>query len=158
MPKPENLPFWRRKTLKEMTSEEWEALCDGCGKCCLVLLEDEESGAVYETSAACRLFDSATCRCVDYERRHALAPQCVRLTPETVSELAWMPPTCAYRLIAEGRPLYDWHPLVSGDPKSVHRDGPSVRRRTVSEDDVEEEALIDHIVAVRIAAWEEASK
>ncbi|MEQ8964940.1 MAG: YcgN family cysteine cluster protein [Azospirillaceae bacterium] len=139
-------PFWRRKTLAQMTRAEWESLCDGCGKCCLVRLEDEDTGDIYVTDVACRLLDLGTCRCGDYADRKRHVPDCVVLRPDTVPELTWMPSTCAYRLLAEGRDLYWWHPLVSGDPETVVRAGQSARGRVVPEDSVPVEALEDHIV------------
>jgi uncharacterized cysteine cluster protein YcgN (CxxCxxCC family) len=130
-----------------MTAAEWEALCDGCGLCCLLKLEDEDTGRVAFTSIACRFFDPETCRCRDYADRARLEPGCVRLTPETVRDAAaWMPATCAYRLLAEGRPLPEWHPLVSGDPASVHAAGASARGWTVPEGDVREDDYEDYVV------------
>ena len=127
-------PFWRRKTLTEMNREEWESLCDGCAKCCLVKLEYEDTGEVDNTDIACRLLDTRSCRCSDYANRQTKVPDCLSLTPRRVRRLRWLPATCAYRLVAEGRDLYWWHPLVSGDPESVHQAGMSVRGRVVSED------------------------
>jgi len=144
----DNAPFWRRKTLTEMTGAEWESLCDGCGRCCLNKLEDEDTGRIYYTDVGCRLLDAKACRCRDYENRSAEIADCVRLTPDNVGEIAWLPPTCAYRLLAEGRDLYWWHPLVSGTPESVHAARISVRRRVAAlEDTVPNEALEDHIVS-----------
>ena len=117
-----------------MTAAEWESLCDGCGRCCLNKLEDIDTGRIEWTDVACRLLDGESCRCRNYKRRR-LVPDCVQLTPESVRALSWLPPTCAYRLVEEGRDLYWWHPLVSGDPESVHDAGISVRARTVSEKD-----------------------
>ena len=139
-------PFWRRKTLAEMTAQEWESLCDGCGKCCLVKLQDEDTGALLFTNVACRLLNTETCRCGNYAKRQQLVPDCVKVTPDTAGALNFMPRTCAYRLLADGQDLPEWHPLVSGRRDSVHRARMSVRRRVVSEDDVEEEDLPDHIV------------
>lgn len=132
----ESEPFWRRLTLDEMSSVQWESLCDGCGRCCLNKLEDEDTGEIAWTSIACRLFDEDTCRCSDYQHRSAKVPECIRLTPETVRSLSWLPPTCAYRLIDEGHDLYWWHPLVSGDPQTVIDAGISVLGRTLREDDI----------------------
>ena len=138
--------FWERLPLHALTETEWEALCDGCGKCCLNKLEDEDTREVAFTRIACRLLDDATCGCAHYEQRHRFVPDCVTLSPENIHLHAyWMPATCAYRLLAEGQDLPDWHPLVSGDPESVHRAGISVRGRTLSEFDVPEEEWEDHI-------------
>lgn len=139
--------FWREKTLEQLSAAEWEALCDGCGKCCLLKLEDEDTGAVAYTSVACRLFDGDSCRCGNYALRKTLVPQCVVLTPETVREEAhWMPRTCAYRLLAEGYDLYSWHPLVSGDPDSVHQAGVSVTGWTTPEYDVSPEDVPEYVI------------
>ncbi|PQO22602.1 YcgN family cysteine cluster protein [Rhodobacteraceae bacterium WD3A24] len=138
--------FWERP-LTELTPAEWEALCDGCGKCCLNKLEDADTGAVAFTRVACRLLDDATCRCGNYEIRKTLVPECVVLTPRNIGQIAyWMPATCAYRLRHEGKPLHDWHPLISGDPDSVHRAGISVRGWTVPEFSVTEDEWEDHII------------
>jgi uncharacterized cysteine cluster protein YcgN (CxxCxxCC family) len=126
-------PFWQRKPLAEMTNAEWESLCDGCARCCLNKLEDEDTGEIHWTDVACRLLDGDSCRCRDYPNRQAKVPDCVALTADNVTALSWLPPTCAYRLVGEGRDLYWWHPLVSGDPETVHAAGISVRGRTVSE-------------------------
>ena len=139
-------PFWRRKALDKMTVEEWESLCDGCGKCCLLKLEDEDTGEIEHTDVACRLLDLGSCRCRDYSRRKSLVPDCVILTPRNVQELRWMPSTCAYRLLSEGKELPDWHPLISGEEASVHRAGISVLNRVVSETEVDDADLEDHIV------------
>ena len=139
-------PWWH-KPLDALSPSEWEALCDGCGQCCLLKLEDEDDGAIAYTRIGCRLLDPDTCRCRDYAARLTRVPGCVRLTPESLrTSAAWMPRTCAYRLRAEGRPLPDWHPLVSGDPDSVHRAGRSVRGRTVHEDGVDPDDYEDHII------------
>ena len=140
-------PFWRSKTLAQMTGAEWESLCDGCGRCCLNKLEEEDTGRIYYTDVGCRLLDAQGCRCRDYANRSAEIEDCVRLTPENVGQIPWLPPTCAYRLLAHGRDLYWWHPLVSGDPDSVHAAGISVRGRVAGlEDEIPDEDLEDHIV------------
>jgi uncharacterized cysteine cluster protein YcgN (CxxCxxCC family) len=139
--------YWQKKALEDMTQAEWEALCDGCGRCCLVKFEDEDTGAIAYTDVGCTLLDGGTCRCRDYENRQDKVSDCVRLTPEAVRTLKWLPPTCAYRLLAEGKELPDWHPLNTGDPESVHRAGISVRGRlSASEDDLTIEELETRIV------------
>ena len=137
-------PFWETKTLREMARTEWESLCDGCGKCCVHKLEDEETGELHATNVACRLLNRRTGQCSDYRNRRAHVPECVRLTPEKVETLDWLPDSCAYLRLQRGQGLADWHPLVSGDPESVHRAGISVRGWTVSEDDAG--PLEDHII------------
>jgi uncharacterized protein len=127
--------FWETKTLEQMTRAEWESLCDGCGKCCIHKLEDADTGELIPTNVACRLLDRRSGRCTDYRHRKIHVPECVRLTPARLKELDWLPSTCAYRLLDEGEPLPDWHPLITGDPESVHRAGQSVRGWTVSEDE-----------------------
>jgi uncharacterized cysteine cluster protein YcgN (CxxCxxCC family) len=139
--------FWK-KPLNQLTRPEWEKLCDGCGRCCLVKLEDEDTGRVHYTDVVCRLFEAGACRCGNYQRRRERVPDCVKLTPANVQTLPWLPPTCAYRLRAEGRELPSWHPLISGDPDSVHRAGVSVRGRIGAlEQDVPYDDLPDHIVS-----------
>lgn len=141
-----NEPFWRTKRLDEMSKAEWESLCDGCGRCCLLKLADEDSDRVDYTDVACRLLDLGTCRCGDYPNRRRKVRDCVQLTPAKLQQLTWMPSTCAYRLLHEGRELYWWHPLVSGDPATVVEAGISVAGRVVSERQVRDEELEDHIV------------
>ncbi|PSF04835.1 YcgN family cysteine cluster protein [Marinobacter fuscus] len=141
-----SIPFWQRKRLGEMTPQEWESLCDGCGKCCLHKLEDEDTGEVYHTELACRYLDTDSCRCTDYQQRLKNVPGCTVLSAETVHLYSWLPWTCAYRTLAEGRPLSSWHPLLSGDPDSVHAAGESVRGKAVSEDTVPEEDWEEHII------------
>jgi uncharacterized protein len=126
-------PFWRVKTLEQMTVAEWESLCDGCGLCCLVRFEDEETGEITPTWVSCKLFDGAACRCSNYAQRARHVPDCIKLTPHNIEGLAWMPPSCAYRRLWEGKDLPSWHPLVTGDPESVHEAGVSVRNLTISE-------------------------
>ena len=139
-------PFWQ-KPIAQLTPGEWEALCDGCGKCCLTKLEYEETGEIEFTDVACRMLDPATCRCRDYPGRKAVVPECIQLTPETIASLDFMPPSCAYRLRAAGHPLPWWHYLISGDRETVHRAGYSARDRVVSETEVaDDDALFDHIV------------
>ena len=139
-------PFWKRKTLAEMTPEEWESLCDGCGKCCLFSLRDEDTKELYTTNVVCRLFDEATCRCSAYQERTRLVPTCLSLDAKLVYELDWMPFTCAYRLLAEGKDLPWWHPLVSGDPNSVHEVGVSVRGKVEMETPQTMDDLEEHVV------------
>lgn len=140
------IPFWQRKRLDEMTAAEWESLCDGCGKCCLAKLEDEDTGDVYYTDLVCRYMDQDTCGCTVYPQRLEKVPACTVLTPDTIDDYHWLPHTCAYRRLAEGRPLADWHPLRSGDPDSVHQAGISVRHRVESEAKVPEEDWEEHII------------
>jgi len=138
--------FWEKVPLDEMTSEEWEALCDGCGRCCLLKLEDEDTGRVHYTNVTCRLFDSDTRRCGNYALRRQLVKGCVLLTPENIDETAeWMPATCAYRRLHEGRELADWHPLISGTPDSV-TDTVAVAQPLIPEYEVDEEDLEDHVI------------
>lgn len=125
--------FWRTKSLTEMTEAEWESLCDGCGLCCLLKLEDDETGEVEYTDVACRLLDCESCACSNYPERQTIVEDCVALTPEALEEVHWLPRTCGYRLIQEGADLYWWHHLVSGDRDTVHQAGISARRRVVSE-------------------------
>lgn len=138
--------FWERKSLSQMTRAEWESLCDGCGKCCLVKLQDAETDEISYTDVACKLLDCGSCRCSDYANRKKIVPDCVVLSVKLVSQLQWMPSTCAYRLLKEGKPLYWWHPLVSGDPDTVHEAGVSVRGRAISETVVDDAELVEHIV------------
>ena len=126
-------PFWKTKRLDQMTAEEWESLCDGCGRCCLHKLRDSDTDALAFTNVACRLLDLGTCRCRDYAHRTRRVPDCVQLSPDTLGEIDWLPPSCAYRRVAEGKDLLWWHPLVSGDPETVHQAGISVRGRAVDE-------------------------
>ena len=137
-------PFWEAKRLDELSAEQWEALCDGCGRCCLHKLRHEDDGSLSYTNVACRLLDLHGCRCGDYARRQREVPDCVALTRETLAEIDWLPPTCAYRLRAAGKKLAWWHPLVSGDPETVHAAGVSVRGRAVSEE--RSGTLEDHVV------------
>lgn len=139
-------PFWIRKTLAEMTPAEWESLCDGCGKCCLVKLEDMDTGAIYQSRVACRLLDTGTCRCSNYVDRQRHVPDCVVLTPENILDLPWIPDSCAYRKLALGEPLDWWHPLVSGDPETVRTAGISAAGHVVSETSVDEADVEDYVI------------
>lgn len=142
-------PFWESKRLDQMTVPEWESLCDGCGLCCLVRFEDEVTGEIIPTRVSCKLFDADLCRCSNYAERKAHVPDCIKLTPWNVEGLAWMPRSCAYRRLWEGKPLPAWHPLLTGDPESVHRAGVSVRGQTISE-----ACLDDADDALDFAAWD----
>ena len=122
-----SLPFWKTKTLSQMSAAEWESLCDGCGKCCLSKIEDEDTAEIFYTSVICKLFNEGSCRCTDYANRSIKVPDCVTLDVQNVSELSWLPSTCAYKLVMDGQDLYSWHHLVCGDPEEVHRQGISVR-------------------------------
>jgi uncharacterized protein len=140
-------PFWKSKPLAAMTEAEWESLCDGCGRCCLNKLEDEETGEIFWTDVACKLLDHGTCRCKSYDDRHDFVPDCVKLDVDEVvnQTITWLPPTCAYRLLANGEDLPVWHPLVTGDPASVHTAGISVRNRVISEELIPMDGFEDRI-------------
>ncbi len=141
-------PFWKTKALSEMTPPEWESLCDGCGRCCLIKLEDVDTGEIATTNVVCKLLDIGKCRCTDYAHRSTVVPDCHTLTPKLIGELSWLPATCAYRVLDEGGELAWWHPLVSGDAKTVHKAGISVRGYAISEADVPEDEWGEHIMAV----------
>lgn len=139
--------FWEKKALTELSQKEWEALCDGCGKCCLNKLEDEDSGQVALTRVACRLLDDSTCRCSQYDIRHQFIPECISLTPDNLDSHAyWMPETCAYRRLWKGEALPDWHPLLTGTSESVHEAGVSVKDMTVSEFEIPMDEWEDYII------------
>lgn len=139
-------PFWKTKNMAEMSREEWESLCDGCGKCCCIRLEDEDTGQIYITDVACKLFDPNRCQCSDYSNRSVRVPDCVTLSADNVSQLHWMPQTCAYRLISEGKDLPDYHHLVSGSRDTIHDVGMSVQDAVTSEELVDEEQIPSRIV------------
>jgi hypothetical protein len=124
--------FWKTKPLEALSAAEWESLCDRCGLCCLEKLEDQDSGDIYLTSVACQFYEIADCQCLIYEHRHRLNPDCVELTPTRLKHLNWLPESCAYRRLADGKDLPPWHHLVCGDPEAVHRSGVSVRNKAVS--------------------------
>lgn len=144
-PKPPEKPFWQRKTLRQMTRQEWESLCDGCGRCCLVKLEDEDTGEIHNTRLSCKLLDTDTCRCTDYANRHARVDDCIRLDAGNVTALKWLPRSCAYRTLAEGRDLAWWHPLISGTPQTVKDAGISVAGQVTSEEGVDEDDTVDYM-------------
>jgi uncharacterized protein len=145
--KPEDQPFWRVKTLDEMSEPEWESLCDGCARCCLVKLEDEDTSEIHYTDIACKLLDAPSCQCRDYPNRQAQVHDCVKLTPKAVRELKWLPATCAYRRLNEGRGLAWWHPLVSGRAETVAEAGVSARGRIyASEADLDSELWAERVV------------
>jgi uncharacterized cysteine cluster protein YcgN (CxxCxxCC family) len=141
-----SLPFWKTKTLSDMTPTEWESLCDGCARCCLYKIEDEDTGEFFYTNVVCHLLDTFRCRCTNYSERTRLMPTCLALNPQLATQLKWMPKSCAYRLLAEGNDLEWWHPLVSNDPNSVHEAGISVRWRTLAEDEVNMDQVEDYVV------------
>jgi uncharacterized protein len=147
-PAPSSPPFWQTTPLSAMTREQWESLCDGCGRCCLHKVEDADSGRVHYTEVACRLLDIGSAKCKHYASRWDHVPDCVELSPVAMRNISWLPSTCAYRLLSEGKPLAWWHPLVSGDPTSVHRAGISVRGRVITESRAE---MLDY----HIVTWPE---
>ncbi|WP_045861342.1 YcgN family cysteine cluster protein [Teredinibacter purpureus] len=138
--------FWQDKSLEQMSREEWESLCDGCGRCCLHKLEDEDTDELYFTRVACRNLNESTCRCIDYPNRKTLVPECLVLTPEEPAVFDWLPDTCAYRLLSQGNPLPSWHPLISGTTESVVLAGISVKGKVVSENSVHPDDMEDHVI------------
>lgn len=137
--------YWETVSLADMTPAQWEALCDGCGKCCLYKLQDIDTDEIVFTNVACRLLDCTTCRCSDYANRFSVVDDCIELAPTNLDELQWLPSTCAYRLLDEGKGLPEWHPLLTGDPGSVHKAGISVRGRVITEDDADAD-LENHVL------------
>ncbi|MDE1159340.1 MAG: YcgN family cysteine cluster protein [Neorhizobium sp.] len=156
--KPEELPFWKVKPLEALSQSEWESLCDGCGLCCLNKLEDWDTGEVAFTSVACRLLDGESCQCKDYPNRQETVPECIQLTPQSVDEIGWLPPTCGYRLVRDGEDLYWWHPLVSGDRQTVHQAGISAKGRTISETEVDVDDFEDYLVDWPLTVGETAQR
>ncbi|MEE9314642.1 MAG: YcgN family cysteine cluster protein [Rhizobiaceae bacterium] len=142
----QDLPFWQTKKLTEMSEVEWESLCDGCGRCCLNKLEDWDTGEIHFTNIACTLFDGHSCQCKDYENRFVTVPDCVKLVAVEIPNYPWLPPTCAYRLLEEGKDIPEWHPLKTGSTETVHKAGISVRGRTITEDGLTPEDYEDHLV------------
>lgn len=140
--------FWESTPLNQLTAVQWELLCDGCARCCLQKLEDTQTGVVHYTRIACRLLDLSRCRCLAYGQRFELVPTCLALTPDTILQHKWLPTTCAYRLLAQGRPLPHWHPLISKDAAGIHTAGISVRDWALSENHVSENRFADYIIAL----------
>lgn len=138
--------FWEKKSLSELSQDEWEALCDGCGRCCVQKLQDDETDEIYYTDLCCELFDEQSCRCMDYPNRLKIVSDCIQLSADNLSQLHWLPTTCAYRLLAQGKPLYHWHPLISGTQQSVVDAGISVKGRVRSETSVPEDEWEEHII------------
>jgi len=139
-------PFWKTKSLHQLTQEEWELLCDGCGRCCLHKLEDEDTGEICYTNVACRLLNIEECRCSDYENRSEIVPECIQLTVDLISQYRWLPDTCAYRRLAEGRALPSFHFLVSGNPEAVHESGASVQYKAISENNIDSSDLEPYVM------------
>lgn len=144
MPKSPKEPFWKTVPMSQMTPRQWESLCDGCGRCCLNKLRDADTDEILFTNLACKQLDLRSCRCKDYANRKEIVPDCVQLSSRNIRRIDWLPETCGYRLVAEGKDLAWWHPLVSGDPTTVHKAGISVRRRAISES--ESRDAEDHII------------
>ncbi|KAA0439623.1 MAG: YcgN family cysteine cluster protein [Candidatus Thioglobus sp.] len=138
--------FWQTLSLKEMTKAQWESLCDGCGRCCLHKIEDEDSNEIYFSNVVCRYIDEETCRCTHYKTRQSLVPDCLSIYPDWAEKFRWLPPTCAYRLLSEGKDLFVWHPLISGSVDSVHLAGISVRGRTFKDDEIDPNDIHKHII------------
>ncbi len=141
-------PFWELKSLDQMSDLEWESLCDGCGRCCLHKLEDEDTGDVHFTRVSCKLLDTESCRCSDYLDRFRHVPDCLTIKPLDEQKLSWLPETCAYRLLSENKPLAKWHPLLSGSPDSVHEAGISMAHLCISETHVPLADFIHHVIGL----------
>lgn len=142
----DELPFWKTKTLEQMSRDEWEALCDGCARCCMVKLEDEDTSDIHLTRLSCSMLEVKTCRCSNYQNRFSLMPDCIDITLEKVREIKWLPSTCGYRLVNEGRDLAWWHPLVSGSAETVHQAGISVKGFAMNEKRVKMENYYRYII------------
>ena len=142
----DRINFWEEKSLDELSDQEWESLCDGCGRCCLQKLEDEDSGDIRYTKVACELLDGKTCRCVDYLHRFQRVSDCLSVRPLTAQKISWLPKSCAYRRLAEGRNLAPWHPLISGDPDTVRQAGISVAGYSVPESEVPLAEYHQHVI------------
>lgn len=138
--------FWQELSLSEMTRAQWESLCDGCGRCCLHKIEYEDTNEIYFTDVACRYLDEETCQCPHYGVRQSKVPDCLTIYPNWGKKFLWLPTTCAYRLLSENKPLFDWHPLISGDVNSVHLAGISVRGRTYRDDEIPQEEVYKHVI------------
>ena len=138
--------FWEGKQLAELTADQWEQLCDGCARCCLVKLECEDTGEIFHTDLSCKLLDVESCRCSQYSTRHQIVDDCIQLDRNNIAELAWLPQSCAYRCIDEGRPLPEWHPLLTGNRKAMHAAGVSVRHRVIPEQNVHPDEVVEHII------------
>lgn len=139
-------PFWESKSLHQMSRDEWESLCDGCAKCCLLKLEDEDTGLIHYTNVVCRFLDQKKCKCTEYKKRRKLVPTCLQLEPGELDDLNWMPSTCAYRLLNEDKPLPIWHPLITGGRKEMIESGNTVSGKVISEEYVHEDGLDEHLV------------
>ena len=144
------MAYWQEKRLADLSDNEWEALCDGCGRCCLWKFEAEDTGEILYTDIRCRLFDDAHCRCRDYGHRLEQEPDCLNIRAFTPAQYAWLPKSCAYRLLFEGKPLFNWHPLIAGNSHAMHAAGISMRGRTVSGEGMSDEEAIDHIICPEI--------
>ena len=138
--------FWQQLSLEQLSQQQWESLCDHCGRCCLHKLEDEDSGEVFFTDVACQYMDEETCSCPHYQQRQQLVPECLSIQPDWGEKFKWLPNTCAYRLLYEGKDLFAWHPLISGDAQSVHLAGISIRGRNFRDNEVDESEIDQHVI------------